>query len=358
MLNKKKGLAMLLAATMVVGSAFPVLAAEQPTSGGATGAGDSEGHLEKKITNVVLPTDGDTSVFKYNIDPERLIQETEGAKYENTIFPDKDADTGVYFAVDLTEEETTAGKTTKYANTSKELVVTNKSSHKINLTVKAKASQAVTDIALANSSTIEGDTPQLYLGLTVGSETKAISTTDVVFTAEIEGKADNFVTKVENGAYKYAEKDGATGWSETKISMAGKCNEATTTSAMTVPTVTITWEFTDPTAAPAVQNPSISGDGLSEDAAGQGWDYTANFTKGTDLVFTVDFGNQGATAISSTGVGPAIDSIAANASIISASGNTVTIAGASWAAAGSGSIRYGKITLDDGTEFIVKLTIS
>lgn len=355
MLNKKKGLAMLLAATMVVGSAFPVLAAEQPTSGGATGAGDSEGHLEKKITNVVLPTDGDTSVFKYNIDPERLIQETEGAKYENTIFPDKDADTGVYFAVDLTEEETTAGKTTKYANTSKELVVTNKSSHKINLTVKAKASQAVTDIALANSSTIEGDTPQLYLGLTVGSETKAISTTDVVFTAEIEGKADNFVTKVENGAYKYAEKDGATGWSETKISMAGKCNEATTTSAMTVPTVTITWEFTDPTAAPAVVEPSISGD--VTEATDEEWDYTANFTKGTALTFTVDFGNQGATEISSTMLGGTIETLKENTTLLSKSNNVVTLASTAWPTATSGDERYCKITLDNGTSFMIKITI-
>lgn len=348
MLNKKKGLAMLLTATMVAGSAFPVLAAD--TSGGATGAGSSEGHLEKKITNVVLPTDGDTSVFKYNIDPERLIQETGGAKYENTVFPEKDSDTGVYFATDLTDEETTAGKTAKYANTSKELVVTNKSSHKINLTVKAKASQADTDITLANSSTIEGDDPQLYLGLTVGTETKTIGTTDAVFTDEIAGKADNFETKVEDGAYKYAEKDGATGWEETKISMTGKCNEATTTSAMTVPNVTVTWEFADPTDAVA---PSISG--ATEDSTGTDWGYTADFTKGTDLVFTVDYGTE-ATEISSALMGSTLEGVA-TAPSLSVADNVVTIAGSAWGASVAGDTRYCKITLDDGTEFVIKITI-
>ena len=88
MLNTKKILAAALAATMVFGSSLTAFAADPVTSGGSDGAGASEGHLEKKVVNVVLPTiaSGDTP-FSYTMDPERLIRETSGAKYSGKTFP-------------------------------------------------------------------------------------------------------------------------------------------------------------------------------------------------------------------------------------------------------------------------------
>ena len=133
MLNTKKILAAALAATMVFGSSISVFAEDPVTSGSTDGAGLSEGHLEKKVVNVVLPTiaSGDTP-FSYTMDPERLIRATDGAKYaDGTTFPAEATDTGVYFL--------TAANT--YANESSALTVTNKSSCDITLSVKVKASK-------------------------------------------------------------------------------------------------------------------------------------------------------------------------------------------------------------------------
>lgn len=245
MQKMKRGMAVALAATMVMGSSFTAFAADATPSnkGSATGAGSSEGHLEKKVTNVTLPTDSDTTTFKYTIDPERLVQETNGGKYDGITFPAKDSDTGVYFQTN----------DTTYENTSKKLTVTNMSSHDINLKVTAKAADtnASTDIVLAESSTIEGTTPKLYLGLNVGSDTKAISTTESSITTRVAGKAENFeVTVKEDGGnkvYAYEEKAGATGWATTDISMTGACNAATVTDTLTAPQITVTWEFEEAT---------------------------------------------------------------------------------------------------------------
>lgn len=274
MKTMKKAVAMTLAATMVLGSAFTTCAAGE-TSGSTTGTGSSEGHLEKKVTNVELPTDTDHQ-FNYTIDPERLIQETDGAKYgDGYTFPAEDSDTGVYF---LTAEKT-------YANTSKALTVTNKSSHDIKLTVTAKAEALDTDIALAESSTITGEDPQLYLGFTVGTDTKAITSAETSVSATIAGMPTNFETKVDSGAYKYAEINNATGWKTADITLTGACNQAVTTSNMTTPKVTVTWKFDDPTlnAAPSIATTTYS------------------YTPGVAIPVTVDLGkgNLAATSITS-----------------------------------------------------------
>lgn len=364
MLNKKKGLAMLLAATMVVGSAFPVLAAES-NSGSTTGAGTSEGHVEKKATKVVLPvetTDYSTSTFAYTMDPEGLIAETDGGKYaDGTTFPDEADDTGVYF---LTAEKT-------YENNSKALKVENQSSHSIDLTVKAEVENpATTDIPLVAENALAGATDaSLYLGLVVGSETpEAITTTSA---AEIEvtlpGNADNFkvAAKADKSGYEYrvltldeykaldAANASATElpWQKTTFNLEGATTtDKAITDTTTAPQVKVTWSWTDPTGA---VEPSISG--AVADENGVDWDYTADFTKGTNLVFTVDFGTE-ATAISSALMGSTLDGVA-TAPSLSVSENVVTIAGTAWGASVAGDTRYCKITLDDGSEFVIKITI-
>lgn len=234
MFKKKTGLAVMLVAVMIMGSTFTTAAAAE-NSGNTRGAGTSEGHVEKKITNVELPTVSDGNAFDYTIDPERLIQETQNARYEDYTFPTKSSDTGVYFL--------TADKV--YGNESKALTVTNKSSHDIDLTVTAKASTGSKDIALTDSKAITGSDPQLYLGLKSGSETKAVNAEGVSITTSVKGKADNFETRYvsADSAYKYVEKDNATGWATTSISMEGACNEADITSDLTAPTVDVTWKF-------------------------------------------------------------------------------------------------------------------
>ena len=253
MCKSKKFMAIALVATMVFGSSLTAFAEDPVTSGGSDGAGASEGHLEKKVVKVVLPTTEGTTPFNYTMDPERLIRETSGAKYSGKTFPAAEGDTGVYF---LTAENT-------YANKSGELTVTNESSCDVVLSVKVKttASAGGKDIALAESSTVAttGD-PNLYLGLKVGDETTVVSATEQTISTTIEGVSSNFETAVKEGAYVYQVKSDAAGWKSTKISMEGAVSNLPIAADVTAPTVNVTWSFAEaPTdAAPSITTASVT----------------------------------------------------------------------------------------------------
>lgn len=233
----KKGLALALAASMVIGSSLTVFAEDTPGGqGGATGAGTSEGHVKKEVTNVVLPTDADTATFAYKMDPERLIQGTTAGKYEEgTVFPEAASDTGVYFLVGDKQ----------YANTSKTLQVINKSSCNIKLTVGVKSTENTTnDITMATSSTVSTTAPELYLGLKVGNDTaKVVGATEVTTDKVIAGMASNFETAVENDAYVYREKADATTWKAMNICMEGAVSEKEIAADTTAPNVAVTWKW-------------------------------------------------------------------------------------------------------------------
>lgn len=299
MRKTKRMLAVALAATMVFGSSLTAFADEPVTSGGTNGSGTSEGHVEKELINVVLPTvPSGSTPFAYTMDPERLIQETDAAKYaEGTVFP-KENDTGVYF---LTAENT-------YANASNTLQAINKSSCAITLTVKVKTTQnTAKDIALATSSTVATTgTPNLYLGLKVGNETKVVSAEEQTVTKNIAGVPGNFEvavqTNAETGAksYVYQEKASATTWKAMNLSMEGAVSNLAVESDTTAPTVNVTWSYAkaaddaeaatdavDYTATPANAAPSIT---LASVTAAEDTDAVWTYSLGS--------GDDAATAIS------------------------------------------------------------
>lgn len=279
-MNSKKGMvAFALATTLALGSSLTAFAAD--TTGNTIGAGTSEGHVNKTVTNVVLPTIAEgTTPFAYTMDPEGLVGDTAGGKYETgTTFPETADDTGVYF---LTAEKT-------YANTSSELKVTNESSHSIELTVKAEVESAATDIALAEKDELAAsENAALYLGLIVGAEDAvAVNTeTAVTKTVTLAGKEENFKVDVnaDKSGYEYrvltldeykaiAGNESATeiAWESTTFKVEG----ATTTGkeitdSTTAPTLKVTWSWVDPTAAP----------GFTAD--------TYTYTAGSELVANVN----------------------------------------------------------------------
>ena len=242
MCKSKKFMAIALVATMVFGSSLTAFAEDPVTSGGSDGAGASEGHVDKELLNVVLPVipTGSTP-FAYTMDPERLIQATEAAKYtQGTHVPEAEGDTGVYF---LTGENT-------YANASNVVQAINKSSCDVTLTVKVKTTATGdADIALATSSTVATTgTPNLYLGLKVGTGTTVVSGTEQTVTKTIAGDPDNFeiaVTTGENDAksYVYQQKADATTWKAVNISMEGAVSNLPIATTTTAPTVNVTWSY-------------------------------------------------------------------------------------------------------------------
>lgn len=240
MQKMKKGFAVAITATMVLGSSLTAFAGDVTTTGTgtSTGTGSTEGHLDKEKLNVVLPTiPSGATPFNYTMDPERLIQETNGAKYEDFTFPDKDDDTGVYF---LTGEK-------KYENESNVYNVINKSSCNvtIDVDVQATASAGGKDITLATAKPADSATSaELYLALTAGGETKPVSTTKATITKTIAGNEDNFETVYKDNAYAYEEKATLAGpWKAMEISMSGEVNKKAIAADTTAPEVTVTWTW-------------------------------------------------------------------------------------------------------------------
>ena len=241
MSKMKRAVAIALAAAMTMGSTLTVFA-DETGSGGTTGKGENEGHVDQELINVVLPTvpTGDGSPFEYVTDPERLIQATGGARYEDYTFPDAGDDTGVYFRVGEKE----------FANTSSTLKVINKSSCDMTITVSAKATAVGDkDLALATADDQVNATTPLYLGLKVGTTTQAVSTTEAQVPKTISGTPGNFEIQYTGSAYEYVTKADAANWKALDFSLTGKVNNGTVADGTTAPTVEVTWAFAKATGA-------------------------------------------------------------------------------------------------------------
>ena len=92
----KRAMAITLAAMMVIGSSVTAFAADDGHS--STGTGSSEGHVDKHVISVTLPTvPANSTPFNYTVDPERLVTETNNARYDGTTFTDNAKRDGVYF---------------------------------------------------------------------------------------------------------------------------------------------------------------------------------------------------------------------------------------------------------------------
>ena len=272
-----KILALALAATMVIGSGVTAFADEPVTSGGSNGTGSSEGHVNKHIVSVTLPTIAEGSTpFAYTMDPERLVTETSAAKYSGSTFTDDAKTNGIYF---LTGDKA-------YDTKSTELKVSSQSSADVNLTVDVELVSAETDIPIvAAAPALTGDDkvtdPQLYLALKVGDTTKAVKKDEKVsIDATIAGKDSNFETTVVDGAYVYKAKTGDITWNEVGIQMSGVVSNASA-EGLTAPTLKLTWKWTDPAATPAVT--AITGQYVTDSA----W-YALTLPEGTTLTAPSD----------------------------------------------------------------------
>lgn len=349
-----KVIALALAATMVFGSSLTAFAGDN--DGGSTGTGASEGHVEKKATNVVLPTiPAESSPFAYIMDPEGLIVETTGAKYaETAVFPDSN-DTRVYFNNGAND-----GGKIVYANSSLVQTVENKSSYDIDLTVKAAVTDAATtDIPLvAQNALADATAASLYLGLVVGSGDDAFkkeitAAAAAEKTVKIAGSPDNFEIAVKDGAYVYAEKTGTLEWESDTFNLEGAVTEdLDITSSTTAPKISVTWSWVDHNAEPEATAPSIA-------TAAYDYDRTA------DLPITVSLGtgNLAATEVSkvewSTAADGSFTEFAKDTKWTFAD-TTLTFKSNVWGSKAVGDKYYLKVTFDDtaATEAILELTIS
>lgn len=223
----RKLMAGTLAATMVLGSSMTVFAEDQ--TGTATGTGTSVGHVDKEVLTVTLPTDT-ANVFNYWIDPERVIDLAGSLADGTSVTANAD---GVYFK----QSDNT------YASTSNDVEFEGKNSVAVDVSVTAAVTSGTNDITLVadENALTAATTPALLMKLTVGTDTKAITSEGATAKAELAGVPGNFEVKVDNGAYVYSAKTGATGWAKTAVKLSGKTNNMEITSNTTAPTIALTW---------------------------------------------------------------------------------------------------------------------
>jgi hypothetical protein len=243
--------AVVLATTMVLGSAVTVFAAD-----GATGQGTAFDHVNKDIISVTLPEDSAVrNVFNYYVDPEGVVKEaaklTDGTAVTGN-------DDGVYFA-------NTGGS---YSAASDEVEFEGKNSIAVDISVKATVTAGENDIALvADADALAAaTTPALLMNLTVSngtdSDVQPILSTGATAKAQIEGVPANFEVTVVDSKYAYTVKDGATGWKKATVKLSGKTNNVDVTDGMTAPTIGLVWTIAKHTDA-YVSSSNISASGNS-----------------------------------------------------------------------------------------------
>jgi len=238
-----KMLAVLMAATMMLGGAMTVFA--DTRSDGLTGDGTFEGTAEMEVFDVVLPTYATTDMFDFILDPEGLIAETGNDRYTGKKFA---TDASLYFNV----TPTSANDNLTHDDVTDKLVVKNKGNVKLDVTLTAELTN--TDITLTNDKTFGGGTDTektVYLALVTAADEQAMNPTDskAVLTATVDAVAEtNFETIWDDDEEKYVHqmKYGVadTEWKTFEFWMTGACNTNADWDGYTgAPTMDVTWEI-------------------------------------------------------------------------------------------------------------------
>lgn len=285
-------LAVLLAGTMVMGTGLTAFAADpDPTTGNTTGTGEFEGHVEKSVLSVQLPTvsteAGAVNPFAYTMDPEGLIAATEGAKNKDATF---EAGASVYFL--------SAANT--YTKDSAKLKVVNKGTADADVTVKASTATNGNVSMVAGTSAFTGEADisdtksgaELYLGLVVANKTAVAvyekddtNNTEASVTVGLRGNEANYEVKYDENTkkYSYAAKADVpdTAWNSFEFGLTGACNTNGNYSktGLAASNVTVTWSYAEhessttlldanATDKPADVDPSIEATGTYNKATG------------------------------------------------------------------------------------------
>ncbi len=245
----RKAIASMLAVTMVLGSSIMSFAGGDTPAAGVsnntslTASGNFEGHVDKSVVNVTLPT---VSADNYNfiIDPEDLIAQTDGARYEDAQFVSENS-TGVYFPTSVS-----ANGDTIYTNESVSGNVTNKSSVSVNVTMAIELTDLNDSITMVSKNGVsEGTDANLWLAVTDGTNEEEVAETSAELTAMVPGTDGNYMVSwnAAKSEYQYVIDPDAEGeWETVNLYLTGACNKNGDWSADALKdasTVEVTWSY-------------------------------------------------------------------------------------------------------------------
>jgi hypothetical protein len=248
-MSYKKFIAIAMSAVMMFGGSITAFAANEDTdaSGTVTGTGTTatqEGFVDTTVTKVLLPLQATVQAgLAFKIDPQRLIQETDYAAYDEDIsFPDKATDTGVYFQTD----------TKKYENVSNEFWVANRGTGDVTFTITGQLianSDASKDIAVGSKTDATAAAPtaaKLYMGMLIGKDPTAVqlSTTATAKKVVLAADAENFefTYDSEDEEYKYGPV-ASPKWNGVPIKFEGAVAKYATAADATVPKLSLTYAW-------------------------------------------------------------------------------------------------------------------
>ncbi|MBO4909066.1 MAG: hypothetical protein J5476_07275 [Lachnospiraceae bacterium] len=360
-----------LSTALIMSNSLAVLAADNEREG--SGSAAYEGYVdETSAFTVVVPTAASTDQFNFTVDPNGLLAGTDYARLlsDDVTAANFDTAANLYFKnTHKVEDEDVLW----YTNSSKPIVMENKSSYDVNVEVAAEITGA-TGITLASAApTATTGDPTLYLAIVTDDadtdkQTIAITSEGGVYDSEIAGVPDNFMIRYTDEKYQYVERtntdpekkynkngdevdDGTAGvalddWETISFYLTGKCGGEWTAdqSELTIG-VSLTWKVTDPEAVPANAAPSIAS--------------TATFTIGQQLTIPANLGSGelGATAISSVKASTTSNGTFNTSDKVTVSGNNVVVSSAAWATA-AGSKRYIQVVFNDEAHTTVVIEVS
>lgn len=239
--NIKRYLSMLLSVIMVIGGSN-VVSAENLGQGSVTGVGEVEGSVKTDVYQVILPTDTQ-GIFDFILDPQGLINKTDGAAYDGKKF---EANSTVFFRRSNEKEEV------DYSNKSDFVTITNKSSIAVDVSLHVSISPAsIEGITMTEDKEFTDDTStSLYLAVVDGENEVPIGKNELTIDATIEAAPDEAYEYIYDGdrnEYIYRLKDNLGGieFSKYSFQLTGAANGKGDWSKLegAKPEVMVTWEI-------------------------------------------------------------------------------------------------------------------
>lgn len=240
--NCRKLAAYALTATMVLASSISVSAEMEEES--KTGAGKVEGIVDTDVYQVVLPTVSDHT-FDFIIDPMKMIDRTNGAKYGDKTF-EKNA---TFFF-----RRTDKGKREDYSSISNPITIINKSSIPVDVSMNVSVpSSSLDGIRLSEDKEFKGNSDaSLYIAVMNGDKITPVGVNGLSIDTTLGAvpkDAYEYNYNKERGKYTYALKKNLDSsiFSACSFQIAGAANENGDWSefAEASPQIRIVWKITE-----------------------------------------------------------------------------------------------------------------
>lgn len=237
----RKLTALILSLVMMMSLSVTAFAGTEK-EGSLTGDGKVEAIYDSDVFNVVLPTvDENTTTFDFVLDPQGVLYDTKDTNQyyfngKSSLYFTNIVDDVYYYMTD----------------TSDELSILNKSSFDVEVSLSAEVKNLDEDVSLYYESDFVGTNPEIYLALTDGTNTKAITAEGGKLTGKINFRPDSYelTSEQDSGKYYYSyglkedlDDSDFYDYYEYKFQLTGACNVAADWSELggITPQVEVTW---------------------------------------------------------------------------------------------------------------------